>query len=93
MGSIMAVLQGAEYEIGVQGWLKEDWSDWFEGLEIDHKTDPLVGSVSVINGWVQDQTALHGLLNKIRDLNLPLLFVLCRSITDQNSERGIHNDD
>ena len=59
------------YEIRVLGRLDQHWADWFDGFEIvscgDHKT--------AMVGCVADQAALHGLLNKIRDLGLTLLAV------------------
>jgi hypothetical protein len=57
------------YEIRVQGMLDEGWSEWFSGLDVR----PLDSGETVLAGPVRDQAALHGLLNKIRDLGLPLL--------------------
>ena len=59
------------YEIGVQGHLDRRWSTWFDGMEIDADPD---GS-TCIRGLVADQAALHGLLSRLRDTGLPLLFV------------------
>jgi hypothetical protein len=59
------------YEIRVQGMLDESWSEWLGGLELM----PLASGVTVLAGPIRDQAALHGLLNKIRDLGLPLLCV------------------
>jgi hypothetical protein len=59
------------YEIRVQGYLRERWSDWFEGLTI--RREP-TGEM-VLDGPVVDQAALHGVLTKIRDLGLPLISV------------------
>jgi hypothetical protein len=47
------------------------WSAWFDGLQISSDQP----DVTVIAGPVTDQTALHGLLAKLRDLALPLLSV------------------
>jgi hypothetical protein len=59
------------YEITVQGLLDESWSEWFGGLEVaSHESGE-----TVLTGPVRDQSALHGLLSKIRDLGLPLLRV------------------
>jgi hypothetical protein len=55
----------------VQGLLDSHWSAWFEGLELS--SDEL--GRTLIAGPVTDQAALHGLLAKVRDLNLPLLSV------------------
>jgi hypothetical protein len=59
------------YEIRVQGLLDSHWSAWFEGLELS-SDEP---GQTLIAEPVTDQAALHGLLAKIRDLNLPLLSV------------------
>ena len=61
----------ALYEIRVKGLLDESWSDWLNGLTIEPQAD----GESLLTGPVRDQAALHGLLNKIRDLGLPLLGV------------------
>jgi hypothetical protein len=55
----------------VLGILDSSWSAWFEDLEIS-SDEP---GQTLIAGPVTDQAALHGLLAKIRDLNLPLLSV------------------
>jgi hypothetical protein len=57
------------YEIRVQGMLDESWSEWLGGLEVR----PLASGETMLVGHIRDQSALHGLLNKIRDLGLPLL--------------------
>ncbi|GAC1301771.1 MAG: hypothetical protein NVSMB27_41990 [Ktedonobacteraceae bacterium] len=59
----------AVYHIGVQGHLDVDWSEEFEGLTIIHQSD---GS-SLLCGVLADQSVLHALLLKVRDLGLPLL--------------------
>jgi hypothetical protein len=57
------------YQIIVKGHLDEEWADWFDGLTIT-----LVDTgETILSGPVVDQTALHGVLIKIRDLGLPLL--------------------
>jgi hypothetical protein len=66
-------MDSGRYEIRVEGLLDQRWSDWFGGMQITTQT----GGVTVISGPVADQAALHGLLAKVRDLNLPLIS-LCR---------------
>jgi hypothetical protein len=57
------------YQIVVKGHLDCEWSEWFDGLTITQ-----VGSgETILTGPLVDQTALHGVLIKIRDLGLPLL--------------------
>lgn len=64
----------AVYHITVKGNLDPKWSDWFDGFTIT--PDPGGSDETVLTGPVPDQTALHGLLAKIRDLGLPLLSVV-----------------
>ncbi len=68
------------YEIRVEGHLPTDWSDWFEGLEI--QCGP--AGESVLSGLLADQAALHGVLAKIRDLNLKLISVNRRTAGKDN---------
>ncbi len=52
------------------------WVDWFEGLSIRREINE--GSnryITVLYGPIADQPALHGVLNKIRDLNLNLISI------------------
>ena len=58
------------YEIRVKGILGEQWTAWFEDLQVSSD-----GEDSVITGPVADQAALHGLLAKVRDLGLFLISV------------------
>jgi hypothetical protein len=59
------------YEIRIQGRLEGRWSAWFDGMELVDGAD---GS-TLIRGQVADQAALHGLIQRVRDLGLPLLSV------------------
>ncbi len=59
------------YEIRVKGHLDTRWAAWFDGLTLTHGSD----GTTIIHGPVADQAALHGLLQKIRDLALPLISV------------------
>jgi hypothetical protein len=61
----------AIYSIKVKGILDEQWSDWFNGMTVTPNSD----EDTILTGWIRDQAALHGLLNKIRDLGLTLLSV------------------
>jgi hypothetical protein len=64
----------ATYEIRVRGHLDDRWSTWFDGMTLVLTDD---GS-TVIHGQVDDQAALHGLIQKVRDLGLPLISVTPR---------------
>jgi hypothetical protein len=59
------------YQIRVRGHLGDGWSEWFEGWRISNEDS----GDAVLTGPVSDQAALHGLLNRVRDLGLPLLAV------------------
>jgi hypothetical protein len=58
------------YRIILKGCLDPKWSDWFEQMAISTE-----GGETTLTGPVADQAALHGLLIRIRDLNLTLLSV------------------
>ncbi len=65
------------YEIRVEGQLSPEWSSWFAGLAVTQEPNPRDGTtITVIAGPVPDQPTLHGILGKIRDLNLRLISVL-----------------
>ncbi len=57
------------YEIRVEGYLDERWRAWFDGLTI--RNEP--SGEATLSGPVADQAALHGLLARIRDLNLGIV--------------------
>ena len=71
----MADRQGI-YHIRVEGSLDEKWADWFEGFVMAARsvTRPPNGE-TLLAGPVADQAALHGVLAKLRDLNVPLLLL------------------
>ena len=61
----------AVYQIRVQGIIGRQWSAWYDDLEIV----PLADGETLLTGPVVDQAALHGILAKIRDLNLSLISI------------------
>jgi hypothetical protein len=58
------------YEIRIQGHLETRWGTWFDELTLTTE-----GDTTILRGPVIDQAALHGLLQKVRDLGLPLVSV------------------
>ena len=64
-------MKEAVYQIKIEGHLDINRSKWFEGWTIYQQED---GNTS-LTGSVMDQPALHGILAKIRDLNLVLISV------------------
>lgn len=63
------------YEIHIEGYLGDDWKDWFEGLVIRHEVSKEHELVQTILFGSIDQSQLHGVLAKIRDLNIAVLSV------------------
>ena len=61
------------YEIKIKGHLDQRWAEWFAGLKLTH----LEGNATLLSGTLPDQAALHGLLERIGDLNLTLISVTC----------------
>jgi hypothetical protein len=61
-----------QYEIRLEGHLDNRWAAWFDGLSLTHETD----GTTLIRGPVVDQASLHGLLQKVRDMGLPLVSVI-----------------
>lgn len=59
----------SQYEIRVKGLLGSRWTAWFDGLSVTNEGD----GTTVIRGHVVDQAALHGLLQKLRDIGIPLV--------------------
>lgn len=59
------------FEIRVKEHIDRDWSDWFEDISVTYTAS----GESVLTGSVLDQSALYGLLARIRDLNLTLISV------------------
>jgi len=58
--------------IRVKGHLDGRWSAWFDGLTVTTEDD----GTTAIRGPVTDQAALFGLLQKLRDVGLPLVSVV-----------------
>ena len=66
IGSYLAIVQ---YEIRVEGHLSSRWEAWFDGLHLTRAAD----GTSVLRGPLVDQAALHGVLQKLRDIGVPLV--------------------
>jgi len=59
------------YQIRIKGLLDRHWTDWFGGMTIS----PTEDDDTLLTSPIEDQAALHGLLNKVRDLGMPLISV------------------
>ena len=74
--------QQVVYQIRIDGHLRPQWTDWFEGLAITLEEN----GETTITGPLIDQAALYGLLKKVRDLGLPLISVNQVSIHSQKEQ-------
>jgi hypothetical protein len=63
--------ESGRYEVRIKGHLDDRWAEWLEGLTFTHASD----GTTLLEGLLPDQAALHGVLNKIRDLGLPIISV------------------
>jgi hypothetical protein len=70
------------YEIKIKGHLDHHWSNWFADLKLTYPD----GEMTLLSGRLPDQAALHGLLERIRDLNLVLISVSSNSPSANDSE-------
>lgn len=71
------------YEIKIKGHLDQRWSEWFASLKLTH----MAGDETLLSGPLPDQAALHGLLERIRDLNLTLISVTSGDPSTQDSNK------
>lgn len=74
--------EGGRYEIRLKGRLDGTWADWLGGMSLTHAGD----GTTVLTGPVADQAALHGLLQKLRDLGVTLISV--NEKPDRLAKRG-----
>lgn len=58
-----------QYEIVVDGHVSSRWEAWFDGFALASTAD----GTTVLRGDVVDQAALHGLIQRVRDLGIPLI--------------------
>ena len=80
------------YEIKIQGHLDTKWSEWFYGLTVTHEPD----GTTTLCGPLPDQTVLHSVLDRIRDMNLPLLSVnqiLSDGQTINHEVKGVNHEE
>jgi hypothetical protein len=60
-----------EYRIRIRGHLDASWTGWFDELALTQQDD---GTTELV-GPLSDQSALYGLLARLRDLGATLLMV------------------
>lgn len=79
--------QPVQYEIRVDGHLTDRWAAWFDGLDITSED----GGTTVIRGSVVDQAALHGLLQRLCDIGIPLISLT--PVEDPDIERPVRTNE
>lgn len=67
-------------EILIRGYIDAHWSEWFGGLQIIH----IGQDKSLLTGAIADQAMLHGILTKLRDLDLKIISV--------NLQEGVNHE-
>ena len=75
------------YEIELKGHLDSKWAEWFYDMTIIHRSD----GVTTLRGPLPDQTVLHSILLKIRDMNLTIINV--RQVNDANQVESDSQDE
>lgn len=64
------------YQIQVQGRLHEHWTSWFNGMAVASETASDGTPITTLTCAVVDQSALHGILETILNLNLSLISLI-----------------
>jgi hypothetical protein len=80
------------YEIRLQGHLDTKWSEWFYGMTITHERD----GITTLYGPLPDQIVLHSVLDRIRDMYLPLLSIkqiVSNGLTRNDEAKGVSHDE
>ncbi len=67
----------AMYRIRIQGVLDESWSGRLSGMQIIRDESEKKKTVTILFGYLSDQTALSGVLTSLHDLGLSILSVEC----------------
>jgi hypothetical protein len=71
----------SNFEIRAKGHLDPCWSEWFDGLQITNEPN----GETLLSGYIPDQAILHGVLARVRDLNLQLISV---TSVDSDQQEG-----
>ena len=71
MSEISTANEAGRYEIRLKGHLDNRWAIWFDGMTLTTNSE----GTTTLDGIVVDQSALHGLLQKVRDAGMPLVSV------------------
>ena len=83
MSELKVFAQG-RYRIRVEGTPGPEWSEYYGDMQISTKAEPGEHPTALLTGWVQDQSALLGVLNRLVDMGCPLLLV--EYIPEENAQ-------
>ncbi len=56
-------------EIRIKGQISQRWAGWFDELTISHPSR----EETVLSGMVKDESAVYGIISRLRDLGLQLI--------------------
>ena len=70
------------YEIRIKGHLGHDWEDWFDNTNISQTDD----GETILTCVIKDQSALHSMLRRFRDLGIPLISVVLVSSSEKTED-------
>jgi hypothetical protein len=91
MNTRLSMNQPMTYEIQVQGRLPAHWSEVFDRLQV--QIDERDGeTITTLSGLVADQAALHGILQSLYTLGLPIRLVQC-GLASNSSQGANHGND
>ncbi len=76
-GSKITFDKPAVYRIRVEGALDESWSSRLSGMQIITEESAKKKKVTILFGYLPDQSALSGVLTSLNDLGLTILSVEC----------------
>jgi hypothetical protein len=74
----------SQVEIRVKGKIDARWSEWLGGLAVTHCDE----DETMLTGWIPDQSALYGLMSKLRDLGLQLSAVKVLEDAGAGNDQG-----
>ena len=71
-------------QIVVKGHLDKKWKDWFGDMDISYEDNH-----TILTGNIKDESFMHGILNRIRDLNIKLISV---NPAEEKCDDNLFND-
>jgi hypothetical protein len=63
-------------KIHIRGKLDPNWSDWFDGVQIQVDTS----GDTLLSGSLPDKSAVYGIISRLSSLGLTLISVTCEDV-------------